>query len=342
MAVAVSRGTQEATSQSTRRHSQAKKQGSKQMNKSPDIRIFVLAATIALLTAGCAPAPSGGDARAAIEAQSAKWQESFNAGDGAGIAALYTDDGQILPPGAATVSGRENIAAFWQEALSAGGISATLETVEVVTQGNHATEVGRFSMTDADGNTVEQGKYLILWRQEQGEWRLARDIWNSDGAPAAEAAASSGNPLIDEALSAAPPSIAATATVVDWEGNVLREGSGGYTCLPTAPEMPGTAPMCMDQPWMAWGEAWQNRSEVSIDRVGISYMLAGDDGGSNTDPYAEGPTDDNEWVVSGPHLMVIVPDLALLEGIPTDPKTGGPFIMWKGTPYAHIMVPVGD
>jgi hypothetical protein len=40
--------------------------------------------------------------------------------------------------------------------------------------------------------------------------------------------------------------------------------------------------------------------------------------------------------------MVIVPDLALLEGIPTDPKTGGPFIMWKGTPYAHIMVPVGD
>jgi hypothetical protein len=93
---------------------------------------------------------------------------------------------------------------------------------------------------------------------------------------------------------------------------------------------------------MAWGEAWQNRSEVSIDRVGISYMLAGDDGGSNTDPYAEGPTDDNEWIVSGPHLMVIVPDLALLEGIPTDPKTGGPFIMWKGTPYAHIMVPVGD
>ena len=194
------------------------------MNKRLDIRMFVLAATIALLTASCAQEPGGGDVRAAIEAQAAKWQKSFNAGDGAGIAALYTDDGQIMPPGAATVSGREGIAAYWQDALSAGGASVSLEVVEVVAQGNHATDVGRFTMTDADGNTIDQGKYLVLWRQEQGEWRLARDIWNSDGAPAAEAAASSGNPVIDEALSAAPPSIAATATVVDWDGKTCQHG----------------------------------------------------------------------------------------------------------------------
>lgn len=312
------------------------------MNKIPKIWAVILTSVIALLTASCAQEPSGGDLRAAIEAQAAKWQESFNAGDGAGIAALYTTDGQIMPPGTAMVSGRDNIAAFWQEALSAGGISVKLEVVELVAQGKHATEVGRFTMADADGNTVDQGKYLVLWRQEQGEWRLSRDIWNSDNAPAAEAVASSGNPVIDEALSAAPPSVAATATVVDWDGNVLRKGSGDFTCLPTAPGMPGTAPMCMDQPWMAWAKAWNDHSEVSIDRVGISYMLAGDDGGSNIDPYAEGPTDDNEWVVSGPHMMVIVPDLAVLEGIPTDPENGGPFIMWKGTPYAHVMVPLGD
>ena len=316
----------------------------KQIANRINVRLIVLAA-MAMVTASCAQQQSGDDLRAAIEAQAAKWQASFNSGDGAGIAALYTDDGQIMPPGAATVSGRENIAAYWQDALSAGGVGVTLEVVELVAQGMHATEVGHFSMTDADGNRVDQGKYLVLWRQEQGEWRLSRDIWNSDGAPAAEAAEAAesvGKTVIGEALSAAPPSIAATATVVDWEGNVLREGSGEFTCLPTAPDMQGTAPMCMDQPWMAWGEAWQNRTEVAIDRVGISYMLAGDDGGSNIDPYAEGPTEDNEWVVSGPHLMVIVPDIALLEGIPTDPDNGGPFVMWKGTPYAHIMVPLGD
>ena len=310
------------------------------MNKISDMRMVVLATTIALFTAGCAQEQSSGDARAAIEAKVAQWQEAFNAGDSAAVASRYTSDGQILPPGGATIGGSENIAKFWQGLLDAGGISAKLEVGEVVAYGNYANEVGRFTMTDADGSTLDAGKYMILWRQEQGDWKMVRDIWNSDGAPAADAVASSGNPVIDEALSAAPSSIAATATVVDWEGNVLRKGSGDFTCLPTAPEMSGSAPMCMDPPWMAWADAWQNKTDVSIDRVGLSYMLAGDDGGSNIDPYAEGPTDDNEWVVSGPHLMVIVPDLTILDGIPTDPTTGGPFVMWKNTPYAHIMMPV--
>ena len=70
-------------------------------------------------------------------------------------------------------------------------------------------------------------------------------------------------------------------------------------------------------------------------------MLAGDGGASNVDPYAEGMTDDNQWVVEGPHLMIITPDKAMLDALPTDPNNGGPYVMWKGTPYAHIMVPVG-
>lgn len=51
---------------------------------------------------------------------------------------------------------------------------------------------------------------------------------------------------------------------------------------------------------------------------------------------------DNQWVRTGPHLMVIVPDKALLEGIPTDPRAGGPYVMWKDTPFAHVMIPVTD
>ncbi len=70
-------------------------------------------------------------------------------------------------------------------------------------------------------------------------------------------------------------------------------------------------------------------------------MLAGDEG-SNIDPFAEAPTPDNEWVVEGPHIMIVVPDPAMLQGIPTDPNNGGPYVMWKGSPYAHIMIPVAD
>ncbi len=147
--------------------------------------------------------------------------------------------------------------------------------------------------------------------------------------------------LIADAEAAAPPELAATATIMDWEGNVLREGNGAYTCLPTPPMLdPGVSPMCMDSEWMTWGQAWMGKQPYTPGGLGISYMMAGDGGASNVDPYAEGPTDDNDWIVEGAHLMIILPDPAALEGLSTDPHNGGPYVMWKGTPYAHIMVPL--
>ena len=145
---------------------------------------------------------------------------------------------------------------------------------------------------------------------------------------------------VADALSAAWPGMAENATVVDWEGNVLREGSNGFTCFPTPPTLEGKAPMCMDSEWMEWADAWSNKKDYAADKLGISYMLAGDGGASNIDPYAEGPTEDNEWIREGAHLMILAP-AALLEAFPTDPDNGGPYVMWKVTPYAHLMVPVG-
>ena len=159
-------------------------------------------------------------------------------------------------------------------------------------------------------------------------------------APSAARAQDKSDALKD-ALSAAWPGMAENATVVDWEGNVLQEGSNGYTCLPTPPMLTATAPMCMDSEWMKWADAWQNKKEYAAESLGISYMLAGDGGASNIDPYAEGPTDDNEWIREGAHLMILAP-AALLEAFPTDPHNGGPYVMWKGTPYAHLMVPIGS
>ena len=98
--------------------------------------------------------------------------------------------------------------------------------------------------------------------------------------------------------------------------------------------------MCLDAPWLDLLGALMSNREPRITRVGIGYMLQGDMPVSNIDPFAEGPTERNEWVQnSGPHIMVVVPDARYLEGLPTDPKNGGPWVMWKGTPYAHVMIP---
>jgi len=151
--------------------------------------------------------------------------------------------------------------------------------------------------------------------------------------------------LIKDALSAASPEIAKTATVMDWDHSILKKGTSAYTCMPTPPDLRakgGRQAMCADKAWEAFADAWINKKPFKATGVGIAFMLAGDTGASNIDPYARAQTSTNQWIVEGPHMMVIVPDTAQLEGLPTDPYYGGPYVMWKGTPYAHIMVPVGD
>lgn len=147
--------------------------------------------------------------------------------------------------------------------------------------------------------------------------------------------------LLQSALAAAPPAIAARATVMSWDQRTLRAGTNGWTCLPDVPGTPGDDPMCLDSAWMSWAQAWQSHTPVSIDRVGLAYMLRGGTDASNTDPWATEPAPGDTWVHSGPHVMVIVPNPAHLEGLSTDPGNGGPWVMWKGTPYVHIMMPVG-
>lgn len=146
--------------------------------------------------------------------------------------------------------------------------------------------------------------------------------------------------LIASAVSAAPASVSHDATVMDWQQNVLREGTNGWTCLPDVPDTPGTDPMCLDKPWLNWAHAWMTKAKPTYNEIGFGYMLRGDSPASNTDPYAKGPTADNEWISDPvPHIMMIVPDPSVLKGLPTDAENGGPWVMWQGTPYVHVMIP---
>ena len=159
---------------------------------------------------------------------------------------------------------------------------------------------------------------------------------------AATPAAPDREALIRSAISAAPPTLRATVKVMDFNGNVLRDGPSGFTCLPAPPNIAG--PMCLDEVWMGWLDAWANRRPFTPSRAALAYMLAGDTaegGASNINPFDEQPTAGNDWMVEGPHVMILVPDPAMLDALPTAHHGGGPYVMWKGTPYAHIMMPTG-
>jgi len=145
--------------------------------------------------------------------------------------------------------------------------------------------------------------------------------------------------LITEAESAALPTVTEKATIKTGDGKVLREGSNGWTCYPGSAAI---GPMCNRPQWDALLAALQKREPIDVKEFSVSYMLAGEGealGTSNTDPFATKPTDDNDWVKEGPHLMILVPEAASLEGLSTDPQDPV-YVMWKGTPYAHIMVKI--
>ena len=151
--------------------------------------------------------------------------------------------------------------------------------------------------------------------------------------------------VIASAMSAAPPAVAKDATIVavsaDGQMRVVRKGTNGFTCLADNPNSPGPDPMCGDQNAMEWVKAWIEKKEPPTNKVGFLYMLSGGTDASNTDPYAQKPEANNNWVETGPHVM-IVGAKGLMEGYPraAKPDTAQPYVMWANTPYEHLMVPV--
>ena len=115
----------------------------------------------------------------AIAAANENFMATFKRGDAAGMAALYTENGQLLPPNSDFVTGRQAIQALWQSVMDMGIKDAKLETVEFEGHGDTAIEVGKYTLSGEGGQVMDSGKFVVIWKQEGGQWKLHRDIWNS-------------------------------------------------------------------------------------------------------------------------------------------------------------------
>jgi hypothetical protein len=151
--------------------------------------------------------------------------------------------------------------------------------------------------------------------------------------------------VINSAMSAAPPMIAKNATIVsvssDGKTQVVRKGTNNFTCMADNPTTPGPDPMCMDQNAVEWATAWLEHKAPPNGKIGFIYMLSGGTDASNTDPYAEKPEANNNWVETGPHVMMVGAK-GMMNGYPRNakPDTTQPYVMWPDTPYEHLMIPV--
>ena len=117
--------------------------------------------------------------RDAIESADEVFMETFRKGDAAGLAALYTEEGQLMPPNADFQTGGQAIQAFWQGAMDAGITEARIQIREVEAHGDTAIEVGEYTLHGEVGVQLDVGKYIVIWKREGGQWKLHRDIFNS-------------------------------------------------------------------------------------------------------------------------------------------------------------------
>jgi uncharacterized protein (TIGR02246 family) len=123
--------------------------------------------------------PTASEVRDAIAAENESFMAAFNKGDAAGVAALYTENGQVLPPNGDFVAGKGAIQMFWQAVMDMGIKGAKLEIVEVEAHGDTAIEVSTFTLHGAGGEVLDKGKYIVIWKRVEGQWKLHRDIFNS-------------------------------------------------------------------------------------------------------------------------------------------------------------------
>jgi hypothetical protein len=144
---------------------------------------------------------------------------------------------------------------------------------------------------------------------------------------------------IARAISAGPADVANSARIIDTNADgkivVLREGNNGFTCMPGNPRVTGDPPMCSDAAAMQWSADFKaHKAKPSNTVPGITYMLAGATQRSDSDPYDT----TSAPIPIGPHWMIMWPFDPKATGLPTTHKPTGAYIMWAGSPYAHLHV----
>ncbi|MGE5432539.1 MAG: YybH family protein [Syntrophomonadaceae bacterium] len=118
-----------------------------------------------------------------IRSENRKFMDSFMHQDPKKVAELYTCKAILMPPNNDEIYGSEQIRTFWQGVMNLGIKEVNLETDDIILKDNIAVETGKYTLKTSNngdaGTVADKGKYLVVWKHEDGAWKLHLDIWNS-------------------------------------------------------------------------------------------------------------------------------------------------------------------
>ena len=119
-------------------------------------------------------------AKSEIDAANKSFAEALANGDSAGVAGFYTADAKFMGPNGPAVVGRANIQSVIGSFIKGGITKLELTAIEVWGDETTIAEEGVLSLSTKDGKPVDKGKYIVIWKKEDGKWKLHRDMFNSD------------------------------------------------------------------------------------------------------------------------------------------------------------------
>ena len=240
---------------------------------------------------------------------------------------------------------RKDLEQYPANGWSLFGLRQALDVQTAALQEHFATAWMRQAL---DAQTVAlQKQFATAWNDSDIVLLSSASIMTTTASAGTVSPIDSIDRQIANAMSAGPDAVSRDATIIGWDASgmpavVLRKGTNEWTCLADWPVSPGNDPQCFDPVWTAWNDAYLAGKEPQVPRLGVAYMLAGGSDPSNTDPMAMEPAAGEEWVTSPPHMMILIPGDLDPTDFTTDHTSGQPYIMWEGTPYEHLMVPVAD
>ena len=123
------------------------------------------------------------NAKADIAASNKVFGACFATGDSTAFANCYSTDGCIYNANMPKVCGTAGIKTFFSMGYASGIRNVVLTTEEVMGGKEAVVETGKYEVLIANNVSVEKGKFVVAWKEENGKWKMYRDIWNSDAPP---------------------------------------------------------------------------------------------------------------------------------------------------------------
>lgn len=148
--------------------------------------IYPIALLVAATLSACATTPRADRAseEQRIRELEQQWAQAAGRRDLDAALAFYAPDAYFLVPNAPPARGTEQIRQHWQGMFALPNVSLSFQPTQIVVSedGNMAHDYGSYTLAydGSNGRITDQGKYSVVWRKINGEWKVVSDMISSN------------------------------------------------------------------------------------------------------------------------------------------------------------------